>query len=114
MKLLLDQNLSHRLLTALQGHFPDSTHVRLAGMERASDTDIWQFARDRGFCIVTLDADFYDLSVLRGPPPKVVWLQTGNTSTASVGDLLIRRLDVLREFAANIDEACLVLDAPSA
>lgn len=111
MKLLLDENLSHRLIPALHAHFPGSTHVRLIGLARASDSDIWEFARGNGFAIVSMDADFYDLSVLRGPPPKVIWLQAGNTSTSFVQDLLIRRSDMLREFASHPDEGCLILDA---
>ena len=37
MKLLLDENLSRRVVPFLQTAYPGSTQVALAGMERASD-----------------------------------------------------------------------------
>lgn len=64
MKLLLDENLSRRLVPFLQSAFPGSTQVALAGLERADDRAIWQYAREHDFVIVTKDADFYDLSLL--------------------------------------------------
>lgn len=62
MKLLLDENLSRRLVPFLQEEFPDSTQVALAGLERATDLVIWTHARDHGYVIVTRDADFEELS----------------------------------------------------
>ena len=49
MKLLLDENLSRRLVPFLQAEFPESTQVVLAGLERATDMAIWTHARDRGY-----------------------------------------------------------------
>lgn len=88
MKLLFDQNLSHRLPLALAHAFPESSQVRLLGLDQADDLTIWRFAAEQGFCIVTLDSDFADLSALLGPPPKVVWLRCGNRSTAFVEALV--------------------------
>ena len=84
MKLLLDQNLSHRLIEILSDPFPGSTHVRLLGLDQASDDDIWRYARDNGFAIVTRDTDFVERSIIRGHPPKVILLRIGNTSTANI------------------------------
>ncbi len=89
MKLLLDENLSRRLVPFLQTVYPGSTQVALEGLERANDRDIWRYAKDRDFVIVTKDADYYDLSLLLGAPPFVIWLQTGNTDKASVLACLI-------------------------
>lgn len=57
MKLLLDENLSRRLVPFLQAEFPDSTQVALAGLERATDLAIWTHAKDHGYVIATRDAD---------------------------------------------------------
>lgn len=84
MKLLLDENLSRRLIPFLQTAYPGSTQVVLDGLERASDREIWQYAKDHDFVIVTKDADYYDLSLLLGAPPFVIWLQTGNSDKAAV------------------------------
>jgi predicted nuclease of predicted toxin-antitoxin system len=68
----LDENLAARLVEALADLHPKSTHVAVAGLAAAADQAIWEYARERGFVIVTRDEDFHRLSVLRGPPPKVI------------------------------------------
>ena len=88
MKLLFDQNSSHRLPALLAHASPGSSQFRLLGLDRADDLTIWRYAADNDFCIVTLDADFADLSALRGSPPKVVRLRCGNRPTAYVEQLL--------------------------
>ena len=80
MKLLFDQNLSHRLLPALEDLFPDSLHVRLLGLAEADDLAIWNHAVKHDLVIVTQDSDYSDWNKLRGAPPKIVWLRCGNTS----------------------------------
>src|SRR5262245_25165156 len=82
MKLLFDQNLSPKLVNLLADLFPSSSHVQSVGLDRASDDQIWEHARLNGFAIVTKDEDYNNLSVLRGSPPKVIWLQMGNCTTA--------------------------------
>ena len=64
MKLLLDENLSRRLVPFLQHDFPDTSQVVLLGMQSASDKEVWQKAKDDGYVIVTRDADFQELSKL--------------------------------------------------
>ncbi|HEY7314960.1 MAG TPA: DUF5615 family PIN-like protein [Gemmataceae bacterium] len=48
MKLLFDQNLSHRLVGQLAAEFPGSAHVRDAGLASASDSVIWAYAESMG------------------------------------------------------------------
>ncbi len=57
MKLLLDENLSRRLVPALQEQFPGSSQVVLLGLEQASDPELWEYAREHDFVIVTKDDD---------------------------------------------------------
>ncbi len=89
MKLLLDENLSRRVVPLLVTDFPGTSQVVSMGLERASDRDIWSFAQDNGFTIVTKDADFYDLSLLHGAPPKVIWLKSGNVSKSEIVRILL-------------------------
>ncbi len=88
MKLLLDQNLSRRLLTELEPLFPGSTQVALCGLDTATDMVLWEYARANGFCIVTKDADFLELATLRGCPPKILRLNLGNVSNTRVKEVL--------------------------
>ena len=74
MSLLLDENLSPRLLLRLASLFPGLIHVRDVGLKRSSDELIWDWAKRNSYTIMTTDADFAVLSVNRGWPPKVVHL----------------------------------------
>ena len=58
MKLLLDQNISHRLVAPLQNFYPDSSQVALLGLGEASDLQIWELAQSQDYVIVSNDADF--------------------------------------------------------
>lgn len=98
MRLLFDQNLSRKLVDRLADSFPDASHVQFHDLAEKTDTEIWEFAKQNDFCIVTQDADFAERSRLYGSPPKVVWLRCGNAPTAQVealirsGELAIQRL----------------------
>ncbi|HKA01227.1 MAG TPA: DUF5615 family PIN-like protein [Candidatus Solibacter sp.] len=73
MRLLFDANLSPRLVKRIADLFPESAHVFDAGLAReTSDLDIWKFAANSGYAVVTTDADFVRLSRERGAPPKVI------------------------------------------
>lgn len=109
MKLLLDENLSHKLVARLAPAFPDSTHVDGVGLHGQPDPVVWRYAADHSFVIVSKDDDFRQLSFLRGHPPKVVWLVVGNAGMAVIADLLLRNQSRLAAFAADPDDALLTL-----
>jgi predicted nuclease of predicted toxin-antitoxin system len=108
VKLLVDENLSPRLAWRLQALFPDSIHVEECGLGASSDVSVWAFARDNGFVIVSKDSDFHDLAVLRGSPPRVVWLRIGNCSTSQIQDLLERAKAGLEAFAESGDTVFII------
>ena len=112
-RLLFDQNLSHRLVSALADLFPDSLHLRDVGLSRAGDFEVWDYARDNGFVLVTKDSDFNDMSFLYGAPPKVVVLRTGNCSTDVVLALVRKRADAILSFVTDQTESLLVIDVVS-
>ena len=103
MKLLLDENLSRRIVSLIASHYPGSSQVALLGLERASDTAIWAYARQHDFIIVTKDSDFVDLSTLYGQPPKVILLKAGNETWQVTAQNLINRRELLESalIAAN-------------
>ncbi|MCC6134881.1 MAG: DUF5615 family PIN-like protein [Candidatus Contendobacter sp.] len=104
MKLLLDENLSRRIVSLIASHYPGSSQVALLGLERASDTAIWAYARQHDFIIVTKDSDFVDLSTLYGQPPKVIVLRTGNQTWQITAQTLIDRRELLESalIVANV------------
>ncbi len=106
MKLLFDENLSFKLCRQLNDLFPDSSHVRLLGLERADDRAIWNYARTNEFALVTLDADFVEMAGLLGPPPKVIRLRCGNQATTAVETLLRDHAGLIADFGRD-NSACL-------
>lgn len=64
MKLLFDQNISHRLVTRLKDIFPESRQIRDLDLENSTDKQIWEYAKEYDFTIVTFDDDFYDFSLV--------------------------------------------------
>jgi hypothetical protein len=70
---------------------------------------IWAHARDGNFIIVSKDDDFRSLALVRGPPPKAIWLQVGNASTAVVANLLRANALLLKTFSVDPVEALLSL-----
>src|ERR1700722_10771612 len=113
MKLLFDQNLSPSLVRLLDDLYPQSIHVQTAGLDRAPDHEIWDFARDEGFVIVAKDEDFNQLTVIRGVPPKVIWIQLGNCTTAEVEAAIREEVDALRDFVADPTAGTFVLRRPN-
>jgi predicted nuclease of predicted toxin-antitoxin system len=78
-----------KLVTRLADLYPGSSHVSSVGLDRASDVAVWEFARDHDYVIVTKDVDYNNMAVIRGFPPKVLWLLIGNCTTVQV-EILIR------------------------
>ena len=109
MKLLFDQNLSPKLVNRLADLFPDSIHVQSVGLDCAGDDPIWEHARLNGFAIVTKDEDYNNLSVVRGSPPKVIWLQLGNCTTVQVEGVFRARLADIEAFEKDPSVGTLVL-----
>lgn len=101
MTLLFDHNLSPRLKRRLQDIFPGSVHVQSQGLERADDAEVWAYARDGGFVVVTKDSDFNDLSLALGSPPKVVWLRIGNCTLDDAEQALRGHEKALRAFQGD-------------
>lgn len=109
MKLLFDQNLSRHLVGLLSDEYPDSQHVVEVSLDVATDDEIWAFAGEHGFVIVSKDSDFRQLAFLNGPPPKAVWLRLGNASTSEICAALRSNQNVMVAFSESEGEALLVI-----
>ena len=108
LRLLLDDNLSPKLVALLRAAYPDITHVHSIGLGAASDTEIWRWAKANDYLICTKDSDFYHQAILQGPP-KVIWLKLGNCFTKAVEQELTGNLDRIRQFADDHDQKVLIL-----
>ena len=109
MKLLLDENISRRLLPLLADAYPGSTHVVLQGLQQAGDVEVWEFAKDRDLVVVSKDDDFTALSNLRGRPPCLIKLSMGNCDNEQVLQILLSRLDQIEAQFADPEVAMVEL-----
>ena len=109
IRLLFDENLSTRLVTALADVYPGSVHVGELGLAGASDIAIWDYAHQHGFSIVSKDEDFQRLAIFYGPPPKIVWIRLGNCSTEQIIALVRYRQERIAELLADGEAAFLAL-----
>jgi predicted nuclease of predicted toxin-antitoxin system len=100
VKLLLDQNISYRLVKKLQGRFPGTQHVNRLGLGNKPDKII---------ILVTFDADFYDFSLTFGYPPKLVLVKSKNLSTRNLEYLLLDKSDQIEDFYHSDDLSCIEL-----
>ena len=67
---------------------------------------VWHTARDYGFVIVMRDADFEELSLVWGQPPKVIWLKTRNQSRAATLKILLDNRLMIEDALLNRGQAC--------
>lgn len=105
----MDENLSPRLIASIVDIYPGSTHVEECDLVNTPDEKVWDYAGENGFAIVTKDSDFSELSVLRGSPPKVIWLRIGNCTTVRASFLLRDAFPRIHAFLNADEENCLVL-----
>ncbi|MBA3873273.1 MAG: DUF5615 family PIN-like protein [Anaerolineae bacterium] len=101
MKLLLDNNLSPRLVNKLADLFPNSSHVALLGLDAASDLEVWNAAQRDVYYLVSKDSDFNEILEAKGFPPKVIWIRIGNCTTATLFKLLQTHYETILDFGAD-------------
>jgi len=110
VKLLFDQNISFRIIAKIAAAFPEAKQVRQLQIENSSDIFLWSFARNNGYTIITFDSDFFDISSIKGHPPKIIWLRFGNTTTDNIAEVINTRAEIIKEFISDVkfsETACL-------
>ena len=109
MKLLLDENISYRVVQDLSKLYPGSTHVRLVNLQLATDQAVWDFAKNNGYIIVSKDSDFHQRSFLYGFPPKVIWIRRGNCTTVEIKRILEGNVEDIKIFSKAERASFLIL-----
>ncbi len=108
MKILLDENLSFKLKSKLKLVFPNLIHLSDIGLQGRDDNNIFEFARNNSFdAIITNDEDYYWLSLLKGFPPKIIWLRLGNMTTDNIALVISSKQIDIQNFLIDPDEICL-------
>ena len=106
MKFLFDQNVSHRILKFIPSQYLGSSTIKKEGLINASDRQIWEFAKQKDFIIVTQDSDFNDLNLLYGFPPKIIWIRTGNIKTSEIVKVLEGYTSDIESFNSDNQYGC--------
>lgn len=106
---LIDNNLSPKIAEKITTSFPGSKHVYDIGLDQASDEEVFNYAKNHNFSILTKDADFYHLLNKRGYPPKVVWIRSGNVTTNYIIALLLNNDAAIKNFLSSSSAGILEL-----
>ncbi|MGO8754438.1 MAG: DUF5615 family PIN-like protein [Gallionellaceae bacterium] len=109
MKLLFDENLAPSLVLGLADIFPQSEHVARIGLGAATDREVWEYAGEHNYILVSKDSDFHELSLLYGAPPKIVWIRHGNCTTKQIEFILRNKLEDIRTLVDNPESTYLVI-----
>ena len=61
-------------------------------------------------CILfTKDADFIERAVIKGHPPKIIWIKAGNCSTDKIEFLLRDNHKLIQDFIADEENSVLTI-----
>ena len=106
MRFIFDQNISHKIIELLPEQFSDSTSIKKEGLINASDRQVWEYAKEHNYIIVTQDSDFNDLNTLYNFPPKIIWIRTGNLRTQEILKILVDHIVEIEKFISDDDHGC--------
>ncbi len=109
IRLLFDQNISYRVVKPLKLSLPNVVGVRDVSLYEADDFAIWEYARRENYVMVTFNKDIPMIESVRGFPPKIIWLRTGNMSNQALIDLFTNRIDELIDFNSQQNVGCLLI-----
>ena len=107
MKLLLDENLSRRIVPFLQTTFPGSSQIALLGLEAATDEEVWHYAKEHRFVIVSRDSDFHERSLIEGHPPQIIWLKIPNRTKTAILNILLEHHKQIEQALIEEKRACI-------
>jgi len=108
-RILLDQNLSPKLIRRLTDLFPGLESVYDHQLTGASDPFIFNWARQFEFsALISTDLDFVRLAERLGAPPKVVRIEHCDFPTGKVEQLLRQEASRLYEFLESDQDVLLL------
>jgi predicted nuclease of predicted toxin-antitoxin system len=108
MKIIIDQNISFRIIPHINHLFTEVAHVRMLSWTDAPDILIFRNAKQNGFdAILTLDEDFDNIILENSPPPKILWLRVRNCSTSHLAQIIKNKIDIINDFLIDKELDCL-------
>jgi predicted nuclease of predicted toxin-antitoxin system len=108
MKLLLDANISWRLCASLSEQFGECAHVNKTALPYpAKDFEIWKYAKENGYIVVTQDTDFLYFLETKGYPPQIILIKTGNMNRHQLEKIILQAKQAIIEFSRNEEHGLL-------
>ena len=98
MKFIVDAQLPRRLVNELAAAGHEVVHtLDLPLGNRTPDYEIATLAAREQRVVITKDSDFVTMFLLRGIPPKLLLISTGNISNDALSSLLAKNLSALEK-----------------
>jgi len=107
MKLLIDQNISKRIIESIQDVFPKSIHITDLKLGDASDIEVWEYALKNNFVLISTDIDVVDRCVISDKAPKTLFVKGDFLTTTKMEWALRINEDIIRNFYSDAPETCL-------
>lgn len=110
MHFLLDNNLSPILIELLSEFNHQATHVYDLGLSRASDKEIFQYAKENSMIIISADTDFgYILSEWNSTKPSIILARYISLTP----EIFIKYLErILQDFEEELITGSLIVIQP--
>ena len=97
MRFLVDAQLPPALARFLASLGEEAIHVLDAGLLEADDGEIWTFALENDWVIITKDDDFQFRASVSKQHPRIVWVRVGNCSKRKLLEIFNKHWDSIKQ-----------------
>lgn len=106
MKILVDMNLSPIWVSVFESHGIEAVHWSEIGEPNASDTEIFNVAKNENYIVFTHDLDFGDILAATGAvSPSVIQVRTDDTSPQALESIFIT---AIKRFESHLTKGALI------
>jgi predicted nuclease of predicted toxin-antitoxin system len=99
-------NMAYRWATMLTSRGIEAIHWAEIGHGDAPDSDIMDYAKDKGYAVLTSDLDFGTILALTGASePSVVQIRSADARPENLLDLVV---NTFIKFSADIEKGALI------
>jgi len=82
MRFLVDAQLPPALARFIDQQGYEAKAARDVGLREADDNEIWSFAHNGNWIVITKDEDFVQRALQNSTAPQVVWLRIRNSTNS--------------------------------
>lgn len=97
MQFLVDAQLPPALARYLSSVGEQASHLVDVGLLYAPDSEIWDFALQHHYIIITKDDDFQFRASVTPLSPSIIWVRVGNCSKQRLIDLFKTHWEAIKQ-----------------